>query len=75
MLDSIFDAIGKIVEFLNTLWDFVLDFLNNTFNLIKLVGETVTLIPDYLSWLPAPVIALVVSIFSIVIIYKILGRD
>lgn len=75
MLNSIFDAVSKIIEFLNTLWDFVLEFLNNTFNVIKLVGETVVSIPSYFSWLPAEIIAVLVALFGVVMIYKILGRD
>lgn len=75
MLDSIFDAISKIIEFLNTIWEFITDFLKDTFSMIKLVGETVAQIPDYLSFLPAEIVAVFVSIFSVVVIYKILGRE
>ena len=75
MLDSIFNAVGKIIEFLNTLWDFVITFLKDTFGMIKLVGESVASIPDYLSFLPGPIVSVFISIFSVVVIYKILGRE
>lgn len=75
MLDSIFDAISKIIEFLNTIWEFITDFLKDTFAMIKLVGETVASVPDYLAFLPAEILTAVVGILGVVVIYKILGRD
>lgn len=75
MLESIFSAIQKIVDFLDTIWKFITDFLSDTFDMIKLVGETVKDIPSYFSWLPPSITAVIVSIFSVVVIYKILGRD
>lgn len=75
MLDAIFDVVSKIGEFISTAWDFVIDFLKDTFAMIKLVGDTVASIPDYLSFLPAEIVAVFVSIFSVVVIYKILGRE
>lgn len=75
MLDSIFEAINNIIEFLDTIWTFVTDFLKDTFDMIKLVGESVTKIPSYFSWLPGDVVALIVALFGVVVIYKILGRE
>lgn len=75
MLDTISDAISSIVGFLDTIWTFVKDFTADTFEMIKLVGETVAKIPDYFSWLPAEVVAPLIVLFSVVVIYKILGRE
>lgn len=75
MLESIFAAIESIIDFLDTIWNFVTDFLSDTFEMIKLVGETLTKIPSYLSWLPAEVVAPLVVLFGVVVIYKILGRE
>lgn len=75
MLDSIFEAINKIIEFLDTIWSFVTDFFKDTLHLIELVGDTVTKIPDYFSWLPSSVSVLLVSLFTVVVLYMILGRQ
>lgn len=75
MLDAITSAVDNIVEFLDTIWTFVKDFTSDTFEMIKLVGETVAKIPDYFSWLPAEVGVALVALFGVVVIYKILGRE
>lgn len=75
MLDSILSAIDNIVEFLDTIWQFVKDFTSDTFEMIQLVGDTVAKIPDYIEWLPASVRVSIIAIFGVVIIYKILGRE
>lgn len=75
MLDSIFEAISKIIEFLNTIWEFITDFLKDTFSMINLVGETVASVPDYLAFLPPEILTAVIGILGVVVIYKILGRD
>lgn len=54
---------------------FLLGLIEDVAYLVQLTAEFVTKIPDYLSWLPAPVLAIVVSIFVVVVIYKILGRE
>lgn len=75
MLDSIFSAIKSIVEFLDTIWQFVKDFTSDTFEMIRLVGKTATKIPDYLSWLPVEIVTPLLVLFGVVVIYKILGRE
>lgn len=75
MLDAITSAVDNIVEFLDTIWTFVKDFTSDTFEMIKLVGETVARIPDYFSWLPSEVAVALVALFGVVVIYKILGRE
>lgn len=75
MLSSIKDYIVSIGEFFNSIFDFVLDFFSDIAYVIKLTGEFVLGIPDYFSWLPAEAVALIVSIFGIVVIYKVLGRE
>ena len=75
MLDTISSAIESIVNFLDTIWQFITDFTSDTFEMIKLVGETVAKIPSYFNWLPAPALAGILTIFGVVVIYKILGRE
>lgn len=75
MLSSIKEYIVSIGEFFSSIFDFVLDFFSDIAYVIKLTSEFVLGIPDYFSWLPAEAVALIVSIFGIVVIYKVLGRE
>lgn len=67
MLTGFFDAIGSII-------DFVVDFFSDLVFVIATLGQFVIEIPGYFVWLPVEIIALLVTIFSIVVIYMILGR-
>lgn len=75
MLDGILDVFNTIAEYISTAWEFLMDFFRDTFAMIKLVGETVAKIPDYLSWLPAEFVVALIALFGVVVIYKILGRE
>lgn len=69
MLRNLFDVIGSVV-------DFVVSFFSDLVSMIKLIGEVVVKIPDYLTYIfPASFISVVVLALSIVVIYKVLGRD
>lgn len=62
------DILGSIVNF-------VVDFFTDLVYVISLLGKFVLEIPTYFSWLPGELIALVATLFSLVIIYMILGRN
>lgn len=55
--------------------EFLLSMIQDVAYVVELTAKFVLQIPTYLSFLPAPVVALVVSIFAVVVIYKILGRE
>lgn len=74
-MEDIINAVETIIDFIDTIWKFIKDFTADTFEMIELVGETVKSIPDYLSWLPAEVVTALIAIFSVAVIYKILGRE
>lgn len=73
---------GAIVKFfegfataISAIINFVVDMVADLLYIIKLTGQFLVNIPSYFSWLPAPVLAVIVSIFGIVVIYKIMGRE
>ena len=74
-MDSIKDYLISIGEFFSSIYDFVIDFFEDIAYLVKLTGEFVAKIPEYFAWLPAPVLAAIVSLFAVVVIYKVLGRE
>lgn len=67
MFSGLLDAIGSII-------DFVIDFFTDLVFVIATLGQFVLEIPGYFVWLPTEIIALIITIFSIVVIYMILGR-
>lgn len=75
MLSTLKEYIIGIGELFSSLYHFVLDFFSDIVYVVKLTAQFVANIPNYFSWLPAPVLALIVSIFAVVVIYKVLGRE
>ena len=75
MLSTIKDFFLGFADVISSLIDFVISLVEDIVYVVKLCGSFVVKIPDYFSWLPASVLALIITIFSIVVIYKILGRE
>lgn len=71
-IGSFLEGIGDAVLFG---LDYLVDFVSDIVYVIKLTGEFVVDIPHYFSWLPSEITALIVAIFSVVVVYKILGRE
>ena len=62
------DVIVSIVEF-------VVKFFKDLIYVIGLLGNLLVSLPAMIGWLPSACISLVVTTFSIVVIYKIMGRE
>ena len=74
-MEAIITFLQGIMTGVTTALNFLIGFIEDIVYVVKLTGEFVLNIPDYFAWLPAPVLATVVSIFAIVVIYKVLGRE
>lgn len=74
-MEAVADILSSIASGISTALEFLISFFEDIFYVIKLTGEFVLEIPNYFSWLPAEVVASLVSIFAIVVIYKVLGRE
>ena len=75
MLKTIADFFTSIADVVISLLDFVVGLVEDTVYVVKLCGTFVTKIPVLFSWLPPECLALVVILFSVVVAYKILGRE
>lgn len=62
------DIIGAVVNFL-------FGIIKDLLYVVGLLGSLIIRIPDMIGWLPSACITLVVTTFSIVVIYKIVGRE
>lgn len=58
-----------------SVFDFIISFFQDIAYLIKLTGDFVLRIPQYLSFIPPEVMALITLILTIVVLYKVLGRE
>lgn len=74
-MSDVIKGINTIVDFIRGLIDFVVNLVQDLIYVVQLLAETVVKLPSYFGWLPAGVVALLVTIFAIVVIYKILGRE
>lgn len=75
MLETIKNAFLGFINLITSLVDFVVGLIKDIVYVVKLTGGFVAKIPQLFSWLPAPVVALFITLFAIVVIYKILGRE
>lgn len=72
VLKNFFLNIGSVIT---GLVDFVIGFIEDIVYVVKLCTNFVAKIPSLFSWLPTEVLAIVVITFSVVVIYKIMGRE
>lgn len=75
MLKDIFNIVKNIGNFFTAIVDFVIDFFGDLVYVIDLLADTIVSIPDYLGFFPSILIAAVVSLVSIAVVFKILGRE
>lgn len=55
--------------------DFLIGFIEDIVYIVKITGEFVLQIPNYLGWLPSSVLTIIVVVFGVVVIYKVMGRE
>lgn len=75
MLETIKDFFLSLGNIITSLVEFVVGMIEDLIYVVVLCGSFVLKIPTLFSWLPAEAVAIIVSIFAIVVIYKILGRE
>lgn len=59
----------------SSLIDFLISFVNDLIFVVDLTARFVINIPSYLNWLPSQCLSVIIIAFSVVVIYKILGRE
>lgn len=69
---SFFRGIGNAIV---AAFDFVISFFQDLIYVIQLLGKFLVQLPSYFSWLPGDILGLLLTLFAIVVIYKILGRE
>lgn len=75
MLDSIKEILFNIGNFFTSVYDFFLKLCKDIVFIVKATGKALTAIPDLFSWLPAPILSIILVAFGVIVIYKIMGRE
>lgn len=70
-----FDLLSNILDLLVQFFTWVGSLISGLVNLVVQVGKAVTSFPDYISWLPPEIAAVLVATIAVVAAYKILGRE
>lgn len=74
-MDAIIQFFQGIGTAITSLFDFLFSMVSDLVYLIGLTGKFLAQIPKYFSWLPPQLLSILVSIFAIVVLYKIFGRE
>lgn len=73
-MDAILKMLKGFISTVSSICDFIVDFFADLVYVIGLLGKFILEIPAYFGWLPTTVLAILLTTFSIVVIYMILGR-
>lgn len=72
---SVFEIIHAMTDFMNLMMIYLGQVVRDTIFVLELLGSFFTHIPSYFSWLPGSLVSVLVTLISIVIVYKVLGRE
>ena len=73
-MQGIIDFLDLIGTLLTSFFQFVVNLVLDIVYVVQLSIEFLTSIPSYFAWLPAPILALLVTCLTVAIILKIAGR-
>lgn len=75
MLSKIAEVVTAIGNFISSVVEFIIEFISDIYSVIKLIGTVIVKLPDYFGWLPVSAVTLILTIFGVVVIYKVTGRE
>lgn len=74
-MQTIVDFLSSIGNVIVTAYEFLVDTINGVVYVVRILAYFVGNIPYYFEWLPSEFVTIVVMIFSVAVVYKILGRE
>lgn len=74
-MDAIIGFFTGIADLLSGAFEFLLNLVSDIVYTAQLIVKALASIPTFFTWLPPPVLALTVTIFGVVAIYKLIGRE
>lgn len=74
-MQAVVDFLSGIGDAFLAVIDFVIGFFSDLIFMIQMLGSIMVSIPGYFSWLPGEIVSPLLLIFTLVVLYKILGRE
>lgn len=74
-MEDILEFFEQLMESITSVVDFVISFFEDIVYIVQITGSVLAQIPSYFAWMPGEVVGLLVTLFAIVVIYKIAGRE
>ena len=74
-MDALIRDLAGIAEFFKSIFEFFGGLIEDLVYMVKVLGEFTLQLPIYFTWLPAPFAVSLMTIFTIVVIYKVIGRE
>lgn len=74
-MNAIIGFFTGLADLLGGAFEFLLSLVSDIVYTASLIVKAVASLPGFFTWLPPPVLALVITIFGVVAIYKLIGRE
>lgn len=74
-MGAILDVLSGFIDLCIFVVDFLISTIRDLLYMVGLLGELTVNLPDYLGWLPSSIMTHFLVIISIVVVYKIIGRE
>lgn len=74
-MQALLDFFSTLGSIITGLVDFVISIIKDIVFVIEVTASVLLRIPQYFSWLPEALLATLTVVFSVVVIYKIIGRE
>lgn len=74
-MSNIIGFLQTIADFLASIGNFIIDFFTDLGEFLTLLTSSVVGIPNALSILPGPFVAIIVTAVGVLVLLRVLGRD
>lgn len=75
MFDALIGFFETFISMFTSLFNMAISLFSDIAYVVQLTGKFVVNVPNYFGWLPSECTVIITLIFSIVVLYKILGRE
>lgn len=74
-MQAIAEFLKAIGDAILGVYDFVISLFQDLVFMVRMLGDIGQALPVYFSWLPSSVLSALILVFTLVILYKFLGRE
>ena len=73
-MGAILDILKSFIDAVIALINFIIKMIGDLIYFIGLLGELIPALPSFFTWLPPVALSVLLTVFTIVVILRILGR-